>query len=174
MNIILEGCDKTGKTTLAKMCCQYFKLEYKHFAAPPKDLSKDAQIAYQKAEYAIETLMLPYQNACYDRFLIGEAVYSPIYRGYCPDYIHVFEKAFPPEDTFLFLIYADPKIVADRFDGKFIKKEHIPKILKSFQEQFRKSKIKNKFAIDTTIESPKESFNTIMTYVNLIQWGGAL
>jgi thymidylate kinase len=69
--IIIEGADKTGKTTLAKRLCERLKYDYAHFGAPGKNPAQ---------EYAnfLQTIERPV--VC-DRFLYGEQVYGPLLRG---------------------------------------------------------------------------------------------
>lgn len=71
MLIIIEGADKTGKTTLAKAISKEFGYEYKHFGAP-KGSPAD--------EYMDFLLKLDKPTVC-DRFHLGELVYGPMLRG---------------------------------------------------------------------------------------------
>ena len=71
MIVIIEGCDGTGKTTLAKKIAKKFKLKYLHESAPPKP-------GYEY--YAEKALTLP-NNCVVDRFHLGECVYPRIKKG---------------------------------------------------------------------------------------------
>ena len=62
MNIILEGCDGTGKTTLAKHLCETLGLVYWHESEP-------------RAVGEYQT-MLSYGNVLFDRFCFGQFVYN--------------------------------------------------------------------------------------------------
>jgi thymidylate kinase len=73
MFIIIEGADKTGKTTLANAIVKRFGCEYIHFGKPKK------HPATEYAEYAISTN----RNVVLDRFYLGELVYGPLLRGKC-------------------------------------------------------------------------------------------
>lgn len=68
--IILEGVDKSGKTTLANELAVRYKLPIKHFGIPipGSDPCKD---------YSSE-MRYVYEPAIYDRFLYGELVYSKV------------------------------------------------------------------------------------------------
>jgi hypothetical protein len=71
MLIVIEGADKTGKTTLAKAISKQLGFEYVHFSAPkgpPAD------------EYLDFLLNLKKPTVC-DRFHLGELVYGPLLRG---------------------------------------------------------------------------------------------
>lgn len=71
MLIIIEGCDKSGKTTLAREISKRFNYEYQHFGAPGPEPGR---------EYAEFLLNLKRPTVC-DRFYIGEQVYGPLLRG---------------------------------------------------------------------------------------------
>jgi len=69
--IIIEGADKTGKTTLSNAIIEKFGSEYVHFGKPKK------HPATEYAEYALANN----GNLCLDRFYLGELVYGPLLRG---------------------------------------------------------------------------------------------
>ena len=71
MFIIIEGADKTGKTTLSNAIIKKFGSEYVHFGKPKK------HPATEYAEYALANN----GNLCLDRFYLGELVYGPLLRG---------------------------------------------------------------------------------------------
>lgn len=71
MFIIIEGADKTGKTTLSNAIIKKFGSEYVHFGKPKK------HPATEYAEYALAND----GNLVLDRFYLGELVYGPLLRG---------------------------------------------------------------------------------------------
>ena len=71
MFIIIEGADKTGKTTLANAIVEKFRCKYVHFGKPKK------HPATEYAEYALAIN----ENVVLDRFYLGELVYGPLLRG---------------------------------------------------------------------------------------------
>lgn len=71
MLIIVEGADKTGKTTLCNEISRKFGYTYHHFGAPGPDPAK---------EYAEFLINLDKPAVC-DRFYYGELVYGPLLRG---------------------------------------------------------------------------------------------
>jgi thymidylate kinase len=73
MFIIIEGADKTGKTTLSNAIRERFHSEYVHFGKPKK------HPATEYAEYALSND----GNLVLDRFYLGELVYGPLLRGKC-------------------------------------------------------------------------------------------
>lgn len=71
MLIIIEGADKTGKTTLAQEISKRLGYKYVHFGVPgpsPAD------------EYAKFLIDLKEPTVC-DRFFYGEMIYGPLLRG---------------------------------------------------------------------------------------------
>lgn len=71
MFIILEGIDKTGKTSLANHLSDLLNLPIIKFSAP----KGDPYIEY------MEFLLKQKQPAILDRFYLGEQVYGPVYRN---------------------------------------------------------------------------------------------
>lgn len=71
MIIILEGENKTGKSTLAKKLVNDFNFTYVKCSQP----EKDPYIEYQ------EKLRQGYDDIVFDRFWLGEHVYGKLYRG---------------------------------------------------------------------------------------------
>lgn len=71
MLIIIEGPDKSGKSTLAREIEKRFGYSYAHFGAPGPDPA---------GEYARFLLNLKGPTVC-DRFYLGEQVYGPLLRG---------------------------------------------------------------------------------------------
>jgi len=70
MLIIIEGPDKSGKTTLARAIEKKFGYKYEHFGPPGPDPA---------GEYARFLINLKEPTVC-DRFYLGEQVYGPLLR----------------------------------------------------------------------------------------------
>lgn len=172
VNILIEGCDCVGKTSLLNEFLDY-QDQYrsskdvfttKHFEAPDKKLSQEQQKEVMKKLYETEIKHLnSTDNNIYDRFMLGEAVYAPIFRNYYPEYIRSFEKQLS-DNNVLVLLTASPVVVKQRFDGKFIKEEQIEKILKDYEIEFLASSMKRKIKIDTTNTSKQDVFNKVYDY----------
>lgn len=85
MRIILEGCDGTGKTTLAKLLAEKYKLDICHCTqSDPGDFEFYKQTARK-------------DNVVWDRHTIGELIYPKVFRR--PEKIGI-------EDARLVLAYA--------------------------------------------------------------------
>lgn len=67
MNIIIEGPDATGKTTLANKLVEKYKMKYTHLTSKTEN------------DMRFHLYLLATDNNVYDRFFMGELVYPQIY-----------------------------------------------------------------------------------------------
>lgn len=107
MLIIIEGADKTGKTTLAKAIAARFNYQYHHFG-PPKGRPAD--------EYIDFLLNLKKPTVC-DRFHLGELVYGPIFRdkiGITPLELLTIERVLRLKQTILIHAATDITLANER------------------------------------------------------------
>lgn len=76
MIIILEGCDRTGKTTVAEWLIKRHGFAYKHFVAPKKNAFIEC------VEYLFDELekQSPDENIVLDRYIHQELILGPFYR----------------------------------------------------------------------------------------------
>lgn len=95
MNIVIEGCDGTGKSTVAKHLAERFNLTYWHESVP-QDLHY-----YQRC--------LEYGGFVFDRFCFGQFVYNtPEERKLTPEELtKLVTEVFPQTNTIL--LYVDAK-----------------------------------------------------------------
>jgi thymidylate kinase len=107
MLVIIEGADKTGKTTLAKAIAGELGYEYVHFSTPkgpPAD------------EYIDFLLALKRPTVC-DRFHLGELVYGPLLRGkpgLTPLQLATIERVMRLQPTVVIHAVTDMKLANDR------------------------------------------------------------
>lgn len=90
MNIICEGIDRSGKTTLVNKLQDDFNLEIIHFTCPKPELKTNDKVltpgipVFNQFKDYIYEIMIPniYKNkyTIFDRFLYSDIVYGPIYR----------------------------------------------------------------------------------------------
>jgi hypothetical protein len=137
--VLLEGCDKSGKSTIAeriKACWEtrYGRAEIIHKGPIPPN--KDPM-----QEYWSE-LPRPEIHELYilDRWHVGELVYGPIYRGKSKitfgDALRI-QAAMERRGLVAIHMTADPAVIRQRFieDGEdFAKLEDIPRILDGFNQ----------------------------------------
>lgn len=133
LNIILEGCDKTGKTTLADILVKKFGFK-KVVSGPP---TGDPYVDY------VKKLKSARQNTVFDRLCYGELVYGPIYRGKSlinQEKLRNLELLAMAKNTIVIFCHDNVKNLSRRFkrDGeKFSKMTDIKKISSSFKEIMR-------------------------------------
>jgi thymidylate kinase len=142
-NIMLEGCDCTGKSSIAEeLAKQNPGLRVMHYANPKG--FDDGQKQYR---CLVDTLRCE-KGIVLDRGALGECVYGPLFRGYYPEYMRELELLMP-DNTYLFLVHADERVVRSRFDGKFITRDQIPGIIDDFKREFGKSNYSHKHLLPT-------------------------
>jgi len=155
-HFIIEGCDRLGKSSLInhiKNTHGFYQVI--HFGKPEK-LScfpeKDAEFLYQIDSFAngFHLLADKTTHLIFDRFTIGEYVYSPRYRKYDGSYIFTQERGYGIDTwdhvCLVLLTTSDWSFIQD--DGEsfdFSKKEEEQH---SFIEAFDKSIFKHKVMID--------------------------
>lgn len=109
MTIILEGCDCTGKTTLANMLIEKYKLKYYHVT------SKD------KNDYKFYSTSMKIENIIYDRHLLGEMIYPTVYKreGNLNDTIleKLLEEA-KEQKVVILVLTEDDKIIFERIKNE--------------------------------------------------------
>lgn len=168
--VILEGCDKTGKSTIIKELCK--KLKEPHlvikYSAPHSDLPPEQQKTVQIRNIVDGiTALNMFDNVIMDRFSGGEYVYAPLKRNYDGEYIFRYEREIP-HNTLLVVLTAPDKLIKERFDHVFITEEEIPIVNAKFMEYFQRTPILNKICIDTS-DPIEKCVEKILKEVELIQ-----
>lgn len=128
LNIIIEGPDNVGKSTLIqniKNHFNYFTFHTLHYSAI-KHNSNVESIQYSKKLYEeLFNIMIlnnnPNSGIICDRAHLGEMVYGPIYRNYSGDYVLDIEKNNITEELqdslVLVTCYDEPENLINRDDG---------------------------------------------------------
>lgn len=162
-NVILEGCDCVGKTSIAKL---FHKDGFGTIKCSAPYDKFDAIQQYAQITRSLHNS----KNNVLDRFMLGECVYGPVMRGYdTSGVIHELEKHLP-EDTLLVLVTADADEVKRRFDGEYITIDQIPEILDRFKEEWKDSQVPHKMVVDTTWISPETAYEHIKKYAEVLGW----
>lgn len=136
--VILEGENKTGKTTLATKLVNDFDFKYIKCSQP----KGDPYIEYQKILKKIKG------NTVIDRFLYGEQVYGPLYRGKSminDKQLRNIEAQMKDKNAIIIYCSDSVKNIAERFDlegEEFADKKKIGKALKLYSKVLKKSKLK--------------------------------
>lgn len=161
INVIIEGCDCTGKTTLARRVSSDLGFIYVK-VQNPVDENDGSKMNHELLE------MLNYRRGMVlDRGLLGESVYGPIIRGYSISYMRELEIELGSH-VVLIVLTADTDTVLERFDDEFITKEQIPRILERFDAEFDASFYQFKLRIDTSLLSEEEVFCAVKQYIEYV------
>lgn len=172
--IILEGLDNTGKTTQINNIREEFNssffLTFHLSNIKTKKWTKESYKGYFKNLYVeyFELIESDEYDLLFDRFHLGEFVYSPIYRNYSGDYVFQLEEIIENKNNvYLIVLIDEVKNLLKREDGKShsIKIEDKQKEIDLFIEAFNKSKIKNKLLININGKTEQEVFKEIKDFV---------
>ena len=180
LTVIIEGVDRLGKTTLrtglarkiGDAFAEFGELRHVHCTYPPKGLTQSEQIEFQRNTYLGELnyLSMSYNQdkiSIYDRFLMGERIYGPKYRGYMPDYIHDFEEKLDIDNTYLVVLTGSDVLVRSRFDHDFIKIEDVGALLETYRSEYELSHIQHKMLLDVEKLTPEDVVDTVYDFIYL-------
>lgn len=129
MNIVIEGCDGTGKTFLAKFLCEKLGMYYWHESAP-RSLEEYKQ-------------MLAPGGIVFDRFCFGQFVYNTEeQRKLTIDQLHeLCETVFPQTHTLVIYVDASTELIIDRLiargEGTPADKAEMEKWIKNIRGTYR-------------------------------------
>lgn len=109
MRIILEGPDGSGKTTLANSLASKYGLLYHHSSSLTAN------------DYSYHVGLLKTDGYVYDRFYLGEYIYSTLYNRSCKllplDYSILTTMVDKYDDTLLVILYSsDTSILVNRLN----------------------------------------------------------
>jgi thymidylate kinase len=141
MIYIVEGCDGTGKTTIARKLCHKHNLRYIHFGAPRSQ--DDIDTAFTK--YC--ELLLYYDNFVMDRSWYSDLIYGEIMRGnkgLTKLEVHILEALADRKHAEILYCTAALEIVQKRLDTRgedYVPDTTIPKIYNAYQTLFARSNI---------------------------------
>jgi thymidylate kinase len=192
--IIIEGTDRTGKSSLIKGICDYYEYDnviVRHCGKPPKHIPKDAVYQWQmscfikEGNLAAQVLLSEfnehkyYENKIiYNRYYLGEYVYGIMFRDYKKEFIshrlNEFEKQFiDQQDTYLITMAGDPVFLLSQEDGNSFSQNIDQKTqeIELFKEIHEKSIIENKLflKVDNGIGEylPKQQLlDTTLNFIN--------
>jgi len=189
--IIVEGSDRLGKGSLIKRLCEYYdykNVTIRHCDKPPKNLSQKEVLNFQfKCFNQEKTLIYDIINMnnkfyyhdniiIYDRFYLGEYVYSQMFREGDPKILKEklikFEEDFLSHDVTLITLTADPKFSLNIEDGQSFSQslEEKTKEINLFKEAHDFSLIKSKLYVkvdngNNQFRGKKEIFNEVINFI---------
>lgn len=178
MIIILEGLDRTGKSTQAQKIKKFFSEKYdKIEIIHDKGVSGKPSLESSKAHYEkmLATLTGMHDKntlLIYDRFHLGESVYPRLYKGYDGldtfEYVDEYLKNNFLKDTLLFLFYDTPEKLIGRDDNKSLAKstQDIEDEITAFKNAFNRSYLK-KVDLNIADKNIDDVFEVIKKYISL-------
>ena len=174
MVIILEGLDRVGKSAQINNIREEFKdsffLTFHLSNIKTNKWSNEFYQSYFKNLYVeyFELIESNEYDLLFDRFHLGESVYSPLYRNYSGDYVFQLEEIIQDcNDVFLIVLIDEAKNLLNREDGNSFsdKLEEKQKEINLFIEAFHKSSIKNKILININNKNQQQVFKEIKEFV---------
>jgi hypothetical protein len=186
MRIIVAGCEYSGVSTLIEAIDAWGRQRGihhhldDHFAIPDAyHLGADEQRAmlamlpaikerFQRFQIAYHVRLLhKYQHILLGGFHLEEAVYGP--RFYYPGLgIEVREyEPDMPADTVLVHLYADPAVIRARMAAhphphQLVPAADVEDVLRCFADEYRRSLIHRRFAVDTSDLSPAQLLDAFL------------
>ena len=137
MVYIFTGCDRSGKTTLAKRLSKELNGEYIHFSAP-KSLEDG------KKEYYNFISSINDKTYILDRFYECEDIYAPIYRNYSLNYQDDIEQLLNCHNVMFIYVKTPLDIIKERIKKcgeNFVKWDDLQKVIDNYELFFAKTKI---------------------------------
>ncbi|MEK6881305.1 MAG: hypothetical protein AABY22_16910 [Nanoarchaeota archaeon] len=167
---MLEGVDKSGKSSLINYFSKLFPVQVWKFDRKPKDNSIEERLRIKN--HYLTTLemikQLPNTIHVLDRFHFSELVYS-IKRGYDAYedswFFDVLEPKIKELQHLLVLCNCEKKELSERFEresDKFVSIEEIDNLLKRYKLSYENSTL-NHVQVDTTNRKFNENLSLIMT-----------
>lgn len=128
MNIIIEGCDGTGKTMLAEYLCKQLNMYYWH-ESNPRTLDEYKQ-------------MLKSGGVVFDRFCFGQFVYNtPDQRKMSLEQLQELVQYFKETATLLIYVNCSSEVIAKRLiargEGNVDKMTEMIKWIKNIRGTYR-------------------------------------
>ena len=139
------------------------------------------QLQSHQVDYHVQDTFFRDGNLAVTGMHLDEAVYGPLYWGYggpgepgdrglvskkAEDYILKYEN-----NMVLVLLKAEPEVIARRMkenphENSPLREEDIPLVLQRFEEEYQKSRIRNKFTLDTSTATVEE---TLAEFARLVE-----
>jgi thymidylate kinase len=170
--VVVEGPDNLGKSTLIKEIIN--KIGYHpviHYSKPKKIAAYNfSEYEYQHSSFVNGFQLIDSKiPVIFDRFTIGEAIYSNLYRGYDGNYVWDLEKHYDIGNQLhvklVLLTTSNWNLVKD--DGLSFDYSRRQEEQEMFIEAFNKSIIPNKFLVDINKNGIRKSAVEILEEIEI-------
>ena len=162
INLVIEGCDCVGKTTLINSIVKNSDRSFKvfHFQKPPESMATFQVMEFQKHMFFVHSNYLIHDtDIIFDRYHIGELIYGKLYREYDVDYIAELEKLIK-EHCILICMSCNREQIEKRFDNKGMPRYDLEKVNNLFIKYCKESKLRKIF-IDTSNNTPQQTLEEL-------------
>lgn len=153
MRIVVEGLDRVGKSLLITNIIKSIGYHHVlHYGKPIQSPIYNNSLEEYQTQSFIQGFELLINNTdiIFDRFILGEYVYSPRYRDYNGDYVFEYEKKYKInnyDDIFLILLTcSDTSIMVDDDDSHDFSKKDEEQL--DFIKAYEKSIITHKLMLN--------------------------
>lgn len=160
MLVYIEGTDRTGKSTLAKLIAIHLGCYIEHCSKPKTD---DPFSEYKEMiEKAVK-----HRNLVFDRGYLGEYVYANLWRGGCkitPEQFRELDLISFQVPSIVIHAYASPEVILERCkrEGEdLLKPEQIHRCSQLFDEIMKKTALPV-YAYDSEAFTPHEYMRKVV------------
>jgi len=159
-NLIIEGCDCTGKTSLIGQLMK--SLKYKNVI---KCSNQENKKEGKKFNEDLVKFMNIEKSVIFDRATLSEDIYPEIMKRYKINYMRQLEKKVLNHNILIVLTVGNDEILKKRFDGEYITEKQLLKIRDRYEKLFPKLNYKHKILIDTSNKNTNQIINIIYDYI---------
>lgn len=153
-NLIFEGCDCVGKTSIINELQPLFNQIVK--MNQPKGYEDAKSYYFEFKNYLNNNV-----GILLDRGFLGEEIYGPLKRGYNVEYMRNLELELN-DNNVIIIVTADVNKIKNRFDGDFLKIEELEVVDNWYNNVYNKVNYSKKLLVDSTDLSPKQLANSII------------
>lgn len=168
-NILIEGPDRIGKSSLCKNIRKEFGTEISYYSMHYDFVKYEDQLGHDYKMYSDMFWLMneldktENKRVICDRSHIGEYVYGSLYRGKLSTWIYDLEKKYNLDNVLLVLLTTTvPEILLSRDDNNSLSNNDLCKInaeLQFFNDAYEQSNIPNKIKINTAYSDIDHVFN---------------
>lgn len=143
-NLIIEGCDGTGKTSTIGALMKVFDWE---------TVLKHKVSENQKEQERINCSTVDFANSqtgvIFDRFIWSDAIYPKVMGRYKTKYIKDIERSLDRHNIVIILKASDKRLL-ERFDNGYLPKDKLIEVNEEYIKLYENLDVEHKLLIDTS------------------------